>query len=64
MATRVEVNGDNIEIVHECGACKSIARLHPWDFMNIGNPLCNDERCSRFDEEMSYLRTELIIKGD
>ena len=47
------IDDTKIRHVWRCAECEDEVNVVPWDYMNIGTPVCAD--C---DEDMQYLCTE------
>jgi len=48
------IDDTKIRHVWRCVACEDEVNVVPWDYQNIGTPVCAD--C---DEDMQYLSTEM-----
>ena len=48
------IDDTKIRHVWRCAECEYEVNVVPWDYMNIGTPVCAD--C---DEDMQYLSTEM-----
>ena len=48
------IDDTKIRHVWRCAECEDEVNVVPWDYMNIGTPVCAD--C---DEDMQYLSTEM-----